>query len=360
MWIKTARLALEQDYDVAVSVYDWGKQNPSAIRELENQGAKVQYRSRYSHTMPPLKKIQNYLENRNPRLKRDWHFIDKFKPDHVLINQGGCFDLLQHHYDLYQLLERNSTAYSILSHNHPQYSFLPDLSIYPRGRDVFEKAKHTFFISNKQLQVAEKAVGTQLNNAKITWNPLNLSAYNRIDWLKNDQVQFAMVAGLISGKGHDTAFEIFSQDIWKKRDWQLNIYGSGSGESYLKDLSSFLQIEDRCIFHGYVNDIKEIWRNNHILLIPSAGEGLPISLIEAMICGRPAVVTDVGGNSEVITEGQNGFIAEAPTVSSYANALEKAFIHKEDWQTMGEYANDFCKSNINLEPEKKILNFIIS
>ena len=43
----------------------------------------------------------------------------------------------------------------------------------------------------------------------------------------------------------------------------------------------------------------------------SAAEGKPLALTEAMVCGRPAVVTDVGGNAELIEDGITGFVAES-------------------------------------------------
>ena len=55
-------------------------------------------------------------------------------------------------------------------------------------------------------------------------------------------------------------------------------------------------------FHGHVSDVRGIWYDNHLLVLPSRCEGTPISLVEAMIWGHPAVVTGVGGNAEWVTE----------------------------------------------------------
>ena len=75
-------------------------------------------------------------------------------------------------------------------------------------------------------------------------------------------------------------------------------------------------------FAGFVAP-EDIWAKEQILVLPSRQEGLPIALVEAMMAGRPAVVTDVGGNREVIDEGITGFIAEAPTVCAVSAALER-------------------------------------
>ena len=44
---------------------------------------------------------------------------------------------------------------------------------------------------------------------------------------------------------------------------------------------------------------------------------MPLSLVEALFCGRPALVTDIAGHAELITEGENGFLAEAATVADW-------------------------------------------
>jgi glycosyltransferase involved in cell wall biosynthesis len=81
-----------------------------------------------------------------------------------------------------------------------------------------------------------------------------------------------------------------------------------------------------------------IWARNHALAVPSRFEGLPLALVEAMMCGRPAVVTDVAGNSEVIEDGVTGFLADAPTVRSMESALERFWAQRNDLERMGQVA----------------------
>lgn len=84
--------------------------------------------------------------------------------------------------------------------------------------------------------------------------------------------------------------------------------------------------------------VKSHLQQNHILLMPSYYEGMPIALIEAMLCGRTAVATDVGGNAEVLTDNETGFISPGVNTDSFEKALEEAWQNKENWQEMGEMA----------------------
>ena len=69
--------------------------------------------------------------------------------------------------------------------------------------------------------------------------------------------------------------------------------------------------------------VEKIWAENQALVMPSRFEGLPLAMVEAMLCGRPIVATDIAGHSEIIDDGITGFLARAPTVPALLEALEK-------------------------------------
>lgn len=92
------------------------------------------------------------------------------------------------------------------------------------------------------------------------------------------------------------------------------------------------------VFKGYVQDVAHIWKANHFLLLPSRIEGQSLALIEAMWCSRGAVVTDVGGARELITDGETGFMAAFPNVLHIDAALEKAWSRREEWEKIGKNA----------------------
>jgi glycosyltransferase involved in cell wall biosynthesis len=59
-------------------------------------------------------------------------------------------------------------------------------------------------------------------------------------------------------------------------------------------------------------------------------------IVEAMLCGRPVLATDVGGNSEIVVDGVTGFLAAAPTVGSVAQALERLWANRADLESIGK------------------------
>ena len=89
-------------------------------------------------------------------------------------------------------------------------------------------------------------------------------------------------------------------------------------------------------FQGHVSNVRMIWEQNHLLVLPSRFEGLPLALVEAMLCARPACVTDVGGNAELCEDGVTGFVAPAATAASISSTLEQAWNRRNEWESMGK------------------------
>jgi glycosyltransferase involved in cell wall biosynthesis len=102
----------------------------------------------------------------------------------------------------------------------------------------------------------------------------------------------------------------------------------------LERLAQRLGLADRVVFAGY-RAVDEIWASNHVLVMPSRFEGLPLAMVEAMLCGRPVVATDVAGHSEIMEDGVTGFLADAPTPSSMANALERFWARRAEAEEIG-------------------------
>jgi polysaccharide biosynthesis protein PelF len=88
---------------------------------------------------------------------------------------------------------------------------------------------------------------------------------------------------------------------------KLRIFGSPprGREAYLKrcqSLAAELKIDDAVTFEGRIANIRDAYAAGHVVVLCSITEGFPYTLIEAMICGRACVATDVGGVSEAVAD----------------------------------------------------------
>lgn len=141
---------------------------------------------------------------------------------------------------------------------------------------------------------------------------------------------------------------------WRERNLIINCYGDGENKNQLEQLKKYYNLNN-VMLNNYKDNILDIWKLNHGIIMPSRFEGIPIVLLTAMLCGRMPIVTEVGGHSELIEHGISGFIAKAPTLELIDEALELAWQARSEWKVFGEVARNRV---LNFMPEDPVSDFI--
>jgi len=118
----------------------------------------------------------------------------------------------------------------------------------------------------------------------------------------------------------------------------LAVIGDGELRSQLEALAAELSLSDRVHFTGWRSDIPSTMSDLDLVVLTSRNEGTPVSLIEAMACGRPVVATDVGGVCSVVTHGVNGFLTPAGDPGAIARAMQSVLDNRTSALNMAEAA----------------------
>ncbi len=105
----------------------------------------------------------------------------------------------------------------------------------------------------------------------------------------------------------------------------LALVGSGSEEQALRQLARELGIAERVSFLGMQYDLQQIYPLFDVFVLSSLTEGTSLSLLEAQACGIPALVTDVGGNPRIISNGINGYLCPSGDQAAMAALLDRLF-----------------------------------
>lgn len=84
--------------------------------------------------------------------------------------------------------------------------------------------------------------------------------------------------------------------------------GEGPERPALETLADSLQIRQQVRFLGHRNDVRALLDGMDIFVLPSQSEGMSNTLLEAMAAGVPVVASDVGGNTEIVRDKQDGLI----------------------------------------------------
>ncbi|MBV8729547.1 MAG: glycosyltransferase family 4 protein [Acidobacteriia bacterium] len=341
LWSQAALHLRKEGHQVSACMV-WSPNVAPKFLALKKEGIQLRTQPRYlSLGVRAWKRLTSILG----RPPAEYAWIQHQNPDLAIISQGGNFDGLS----WMEFCRDAQIPFMALVHCNTEEWWPPD-GLATRMRAAYDAARKVACVSRHNLELLERQIGEPLPNTIVVWNPYEAPTNQPPSWpAENGLWKMASVARLEpAAKGQELLFQIFSQSHWKERPVELNLYGTGTSEETLRRLAGHLHLKN-VHFRGYAK-VKEIWGQNHLLVLASRYEGLPLALVEAMWFGRPAVVTDVGGNAEVCLDGQTGFVAAAPAVKLLEDTLERAWNHRKDWQRMGLAARARAEELIPKDP----------
>lgn len=125
-------------------------------------------------------------------------------------------------------------------------------------------------------------------------------------------------------KGQDIAIE--AAVLLKQRLPDLRIVLAGEiSEEVLRDLRRrYPGLEDHVLLPGYVPDLEAFFAALDLFIMPSRGEGLGISALQAMARGLAVVATNVGGLAEIVEDGHSGWLIPPDSPQALADAVSLA------------------------------------
>jgi glycosyltransferase involved in cell wall biosynthesis len=340
LWSGAARRLLRDDFQVTANLSYFEQTHPRVIDLIESgvrvekfRGLPVLWRYNFGGRWEPALTIA--------RLRAS-------KPKLAVISQGENLDGYRH--ILY--CRAASIPYVIICQKAMEDQYPPD-SYREELRKLFGEAERVFFVSHHNREVTETMIAKKLSNAEVVWNPFIVNYDGELPWpaLDNGRFQLACVARLwVRDKGQDVLIKVLAQDKWKQRALDVRFYGNGVNGVGLQELSAMLGTESQVKFCGFAENVTEVWCQCHALILPSRHEGLPLALVEAMLCGRPAITTDAGGNSEALEDEVTGFMARGCSVASVDDALERAWNRRGEWQKIGLTGARLIRKKVPQDP----------
>ena len=151
---------------------------------------------------------------------------------------------------------------------------------------------------------------------------VNRLSFRRKNQLPLDKVLLGLVAHLLPIKGHDVLIAAAA----KCPEIHLLFAGRADDEDYfalLKNRISQQGLQKRVHFMGNVDDVPSFLAQMNIIVLPTKkrGEGCPVSLLEAMACGKACIATDVPGSRDIIEDGVSGVLVPPEDPDSLAKAI---------------------------------------
>ncbi|WP_299050340.1 glycosyltransferase [uncultured Nocardioides sp.] len=214
-------------------------------------------------------------------------------------------------------------------------------SLTPRGRlrgladRVLDPATAAYFgVAHRQVPYLVDELGYPADKVRILHNGVDVDAFSRPAdlaardetraalGLAPDDVAIGILAALRPEKEHELLLAAVRRVVAVAPHARLVVVGDGERRPGLEEHAAALGLGDRVVFAGYRSDVPQVLAALDVItLASSAVECFPISLLEAMASGLPAVCTDVGGVGEIVVDGETGFLVPSRREEPLADRL---------------------------------------
>jgi glycosyltransferase involved in cell wall biosynthesis len=337
LWSQTALRLRDAGHTVSANV-PWWPQTPVPLEALESAGVLVTRR----RERPRWKRILGAARVH----ERVFTWLDETRPEFVVLSLDSQTAGL----DWMRACRARGLKYIPIVHIAPEHFWPGD----PLNRELalrYQEAHGLFFVSERTRDFARRQFAHALPQAEIVRNPFNVPFDVDARWPEDESTLRLACVGRLdpATKGQDILFEVLREAKWRARPLHVTFFGDGGARESLEALRDFYGVQNAA-FATHTPDVVGIWARHHALVLPSRSEGLPLVVVEAMLCARPCIVTDVGGSAELLEEGATGFIAPSPTPGFLDAALERAWEQRAHWSAMGELAARRVREQIPSDP----------
>lgn len=137
--------------------------------------------------------------------------------------------------------------------------------------------------------------------------------------------------------------------ILKGNNTKLLIVGNGPDYQSLKNLIQEKGLNDKVLLLGERNDVQSILDIADIFILASESEGLSCSIIEAMSAGLPCIVSNVGGNRELIINNKNGYLFQLYDQDQFREAVMRLINDADKRKKMGRESKEIVLHKFSME-----------
>ena len=203
--------------------------------------------------------------------------------------------------------------------------------------------------------VREKAQALGMSSERIVVFPwgVNLSHFNpqgsaetrqKLGWGPDFVILSARMWEPVYGV--DLLIKAFIQAAQRFPKLRLIMLGDGSQRTLIHDLLADAGLEGRVHFAGMIASasLPDYYRSADLYISASHSDGSSVSLLEAMACGLPSVISNIPGNMEWVKHGETGWSFADRVVDELTQGISTAVQHKDNLKSMGQMARDVVEA----------------
>ena len=134
------------------------------------------------------------------------------------------------------------------------------------------------------------------------------------------------------------------------KSYNLSIVGPAPNEKYFKELKDLIDksdLQNQVSLIGPVDreSVKDYYSTSNLMILPSVSEGLARVIFESQVAMCPVLVTDAPGMSDIVIDGQTGYVFESNNLDSLSLKIEYIKNNYEEASLVAKNAKGFILSN---------------
>jgi glycosyltransferase involved in cell wall biosynthesis len=167
--------------------------------------------------------------------------------------------------------------------------------------------------------------------------------------LKADDSVVTMVANLRSEKNHAMALEVARKVLGVRSGVTFLFAGEGPERDRIEHMIAEWDLAGHVRLLGRCSEVADLFRATDVAILTSLREGLPNTLIEASCAGVPCVSTDNGGASDVIVDGETGYLVPIDDVDAMSQRILELLDDRTRRDRMGQAAASYARNKFSPE-----------
>ena len=327
---------LRSGHSVTVGCWTNSSNHPETEQELEQAGARIVYLRRapdgtlWFDRLSLLRMLKSYLGRQNADILHVHNPFDYYLYGAIAARMAGGTLIVQtlHATVMFDLAARRSAGAGRLKVERTKAKFWAAAMLTDKIVSVCSESevilRSIFTLPGKKLCAIDNGIELAPFLA-VPARPLR------------DEIVFGAVGRMSIEKNHSGLIDAFALARRNHGNIRLRLLGSGPLEQKLREQALHLGLGDLVEFCGFSHDVAGFLAGLDVFVLPSIGEGLPLSLLEAIASGLPVVATKVGGVPRIVHNTDSGWLCEPQDTASLGAALESA-IACADRRNKGERA----------------------
>jgi len=167
------------------------------------------------------------------------------------------------------------------------------------------------------------------------------------------------VARLGEEKGIDILLQEMSELLRRNLSCKCIIVGEGYLRENLLQQISALDLGQHVLMVGFHEDVRPYLLASDAFILTSYKEGLPFAVLEAMACGLPCIVTNVGGNAEAVAHNVNGLVVNVGCVDEVVEAVSYLLAHPGERSRMSTLARSRACERFDIDVKMAEMKHVV-